>query len=116
MSKGSYQEHQALLKKWQIEVTRFNPEIITLENPVGMFRDFETAERIIRIGQKGTLDNQLILPGGKILFFDVKTGKYSNFTKEQKFFKERVDKTCGYEAAFKLRDIDKGLEILEKYL
>lgn len=113
---GSYAEHQRLLNKWEIAVTKLDPRIITLPYTVGTFRDIDTAERIIKVGQKGVLDNLLILPNGKVLFFDAKTGKYLRFSREQKDFCVRLDETCGYQAAHKLTSVDSGLKILEKYL
>jgi len=71
---GSTKEHQDLIKAFFKAVSFTFPDIIVLPYTVGMFRDFDSAERIIHAGYKGVPDT-LILGFRWYLFFDAKTGK-----------------------------------------
>ncbi len=110
---GSTAEHQALLKRFSKDVTSNFEKVITLPYTVGMFRDFETSERIIRAGVKGVPDTLVLLPNSKYLWFDAKTGK-ARFSKEQRAFKERLQYCTDTERVFKLSSVDEALEIIKR--
>jgi len=81
---GSTKEHQDLGKAFCKAVSAEFPDLVMLPYTCGMFRDFDSAERIIHAGQKGVPD-WLVLGCGWYLWFDAKTG-FAKFTKEQMAF------------------------------
>ncbi len=111
--RGSTQEHQNLVKRFPVEACKAFPDIVVIPYTVGMFRDFDSAERIIHAGLKGVPD-LLVLGCGFYLFFDGKTGK-AKFTKEQTAFKTRINEiNKGTDHVYKLTNIEQGLEIIKK--
>lgn len=103
-------EHQALLKKFIVAVSKEFPNAIVLTYTNGMFRAWDDPERIIKAGMKGVLDCFVLLKNDWI-FFDSKTGK-ARFTNEQKAFIARCEQVQERPSAFKLSSIEQGLEII----
>lgn len=111
--RGSTFAHQELIKQFRLAVTQnFGLSVMVVPYTVGMFRDFDTASRIIHAGEKGTPD-LLVLGSRFYLWFDAKTGKAS-FTKEQLFFKKRIDALNDYESVFKLTSVEQGIKIIKQ--
>lgn len=111
--KGSTAAHQNLLKTFTVAACREFDDIVIIPYTVGMFRDFELAERIIRAGVKGVPDT-LVLMGGDYIFFDAKTGK-ARFTKEQLAFKERMKQVNrGKDRVYKLTSVEQGLNVIRE--
>lgn len=111
---GSTAKHQALLKNFDLAVGQSFDDVIIIPYTVGMFRDFDSAERIIRAGYPGIPD-RLVLGSGWYLFFDGKTG-HATFTKEQRAFRDRLMTiNKGEEVVHKLKSVDYGLEIIRRY-
>lgn len=109
--KGSTALHQKLVKDFQLEVPKHFSDLIVITYTVGMFRDFELAERIIRAGVAGVPD--LIVFGPSLyVFFDAKTGN-AVFSKEQKNWKRVMKEINGAERVFKLTSVAQGIEILK---
>ena len=111
--RGSTQAHQDLVKAFMKAVCAEFSDITVLPYTVGMFRDFDSAERIIHAGVKGVPDI-LILGCGFYLWFDAKTGK-AKFTPEQSAFKKRMSEiNKGTEHVYKLTSIEQGLNIIKE--
>lgn len=111
--RGSTQAHQNLVKSFPVAACKEFEDIVVIPYTVGMFRDFELAERIIHAGLKGVPD-LLVLGCGYYLFFDGKTGK-ARFTKEQTAFKERLKIiNKGTDHVYKLTSIEQGLNIIRE--
>lgn len=110
--KGSTQAHQDLGKAFFKAASIAYPDIVIIPYTVGMFRDFDTANRIIHAGQKGVTD-WLIFGAGWYLFFDIKTGK-AKFSKEQMAFKKRIAEinTSG-EYVYKINSVEQALNIIK---
>ena len=108
--KGSTLLHQNLVKEFHKAVSARYENVIVLPYTVGMFRDFDTAERIIHAGMKGVPD-LLVIGKNFYLFFDAKTGK-ADFSKEQKAFKARVLQITGEDLVHKLTSVQVGLNII----
>jgi len=109
--KGSTLAHQNLLKEFSKAFSYRYPELTLLPYTVGVFRDFDSAERIIHAGIKGVPD--LIVFGNKFyIFLDAKTGG-ANFTKEQKAFRDRMKEVNkGKDVVFKLKSVEDGLALV----
>jgi hypothetical protein len=111
--RGSTQKHQNLVKAFPVAACHAFDDIVVIPYTVGMFRDFELAERIIHAGLKGVPD-LLVLGCGFYLFFDAKTGK-AKFTKEQAAFKERIKQiNKNMDHVYKLTNIEQGLDIIKE--
>ena len=111
--RGSTQEHQNLVKAFPVAACKMFDDIVVIPYTCGVFRDFDSAERIIHAGIKGVPD-LLVLGNGFYLFFDGKTGK-ARFTKEQSAFKARIDSiNKGTEHVYKLTSVDQGINIIKK--
>ena len=109
---GSTRAHQDLNKQFIKAVSAQFPAIIVIPYTVGVFRDFDTAARIIHAGIKGIPDI-IVIGKGFYLFFDCKTGK-AKFTKEQLAFKKRVaELNDGQELVYKLGNVDQGLNVIK---
>ena len=110
---GSTKEHQDLIKDFIKEVSRIFPDVMIVPYTVGMFRDFDSAERIIHACQKG-FPYTLILGCGWYLLFDGKTGN-ARFSKEQAAIAERI-KTInkGTDHVYKLKSLEDGIKIIKK--
>jgi hypothetical protein len=110
---GSTQEHQNLVKQFIKAVAKEFPDLMVLPYTVGMFRDYDSAERIIHAGEKGALDT-VVFGNGWYLWFDGKTG-HATFKKEQKDFVARI-KTIngGTDHAYKLTSVEQGLNVIRK--
>jgi hypothetical protein len=109
---GSVFEHQNLIKAFCKAVSVEFPDVFILPYTVGMFRDFETASRIIRAGIKGVPD-LVILGDGWYLFLDAKTGN-ARFSKEQLAFKARIESiNKNRSIVFKLTSVTQGISILK---
>lgn len=110
---GSTQEHQNLVKEFTKAVCKEFPDVMILPYTVGMFRDFDSAERIIQAGEKGVLDT-VILGNGWYLWFDGKTG-HAVFKKEQKAFVARLKEiNNGTDHGYKLTSVEQGLNVIRK--
>lgn len=110
---GSTAKHQDLVKAFPVAACKEFSDIVVIPYTVGMFRDFELAERIVRAGIKGVPD-LLVLGCGFYIFFDAKTGK-AKFTKEQAAFKERIKViNKGTDHVYKLTNIEQGLNIIKE--
>lgn len=111
--RGSTEDHQNLVKAFPKAACLEFSDIVVIPYTVGMFRDFDSAERIIHAGIKGVPD-LLVLGCGFYLFFDAKTGK-ARFTKEQAAFKARIDSiNKGTDHVYKLTSVEQGLNIIRK--
>lgn len=111
-NKGSTRAHQDLGKAFLKAASLAFPDIVVISYTVGMFRDFDTANRIIHAGQKGVPD-WIIFGNGWYLFFDIKTGK-AKFSKEQMAFKKRISEISnGGEFVYKINSVDQALNIIK---
>lgn len=111
--KGSTLLHQNLVKDFYKAVSARYADVMVIPYTVGMFRDFDTATRIIHAGMKGVPD--LIVFGKDFyLFFDIKTGN-ANFSIDQKNFKNRMLQISKYDVVHKLTSIEQGLNIIGQY-
>lgn len=109
---GSTEAHQDLGKAFFKAVSARYTNLVMIPYTVGMFRDFESAERIIHAGEKGVPD-WIIFGEGWYLFFDAKTGD-ANFSTSQKAFKRRIDDlNGGSEHVYKLTSVESGLNIIK---
>lgn len=109
---GSTQAHQELGKAFFKAVSLHHADMLMIPYTVGMFRDFDSAERIIHAGQKGVPD-WIVFGKGFYLFFDVKTGK-ARFTTEQNNFKLRISQiNGGTDHVYKLTSVEQGLNIIK---
>jgi len=108
---GSTEKHQKLLKEFRLAVGHEFDDVVYVPYTNGMFRDFDSADRIIHAGMKGVPDC-LILGSGWYLWFDGKTGS-AGFTPEQTNWKERM-KTLnhGNEIMHKLKSVQRGLDLI----
>lgn len=112
-NRGSTQAHQNLVKLFFKEASIKFPNIFIANYTVGMFRDFDSATRIIHAGTKGVPD--LLLYGKNwYLFLDAKTGR-ATFSKEQLAFKKRIFEITGKDLVHKLTSVDQGLELIGQY-
>lgn len=110
--RGSTQAHQDLAKAFDKAVAKEFPKLVIIPYTVGMFRDFDTADRIIRAGYPGIPD-RIVFGKGWYLFFDAKTGK-AKFSPEQKAFKNRIDELNeGTEHVYKLISVEQGLNVIK---
>ena len=107
---GSTALHQKLVKDFQLEIGIRYEDVVFIPYTVGMFRDFDTANRIIHAGIKGVPDC-IVLGVGWYLFFDAKTGG-ATYTKEQAAFAKRMYEINGHERVFKLRSVNQGIDII----
>lgn len=110
---GSTFEHQNLLKAFNKAVSREFPNTLILPYTVGMFRDFDTASRIIHAGIKGVPD-LIILGSGWYLILDAKTG-HAKFSKEQLAFKKRILEINGKDLVHKLTSVEQGLLLIRQH-
>lgn len=109
---GSTQAHQDLGKALYKVVSSTYPDLVMIPYTVGMFRDFNTADRIIHSGIAGVPD-WIIFGNGFYVFFDVKTGK-ATFSKEQRAFALRIKElNIGTDYVYKIKSVDQGLNILK---
>jgi len=111
---NQYVAHQNLLKEFMKAVTREFSRVIVIPYTVGVFRDFDTAERIIHAGMKGVPDTLVLLSSGQYVFFDAKTGD-ATFNKNQVFFKQAVMRSCGQDRVYKLRNVESGLVVIRQF-
>lgn len=111
---NKYLAHENLLKKFDKAVTSRFEKVVVLPYTVGMFRDFTTAERIIRAGQKGVPDRLVLLSNGQYLWFDGKTGN-AVFSKEQRAFRDWLKYCTNTDRVFKLTCVKSALDIIESY-
>lgn len=109
-SKGSTEAHQDLGKAFFKALSAQYPDLVMIPYTVGMFRDFDSAERIVRAGQKGVPD-WIVFGNGWYRLLDAKTGK-ARFSTEQKEFAYRLNVLNSADMVFKLTSVEQGLEII----
>ena len=111
--RGSTQAHQDLGKKFFKEASLAFDNIFIIPYTVGMFRDFDTASRIIHAGQKGVPD-WIVFGCGWYLFFDCKTGK-AKFSTEQLAVKKRISEiNKGTDHVYKLTNVEQAINIINE--
>lgn len=89
---GSYKQHQALVRKALIELSKLGCR--AWQNQTGMGRSMDNT-RVIRFGLPGSSDILgIIPPAGRLLAVEVKTGQGQQ-TKEQRQFQEMVQSLGG---------------------
>lgn len=109
--RGSTAKHQDLTNRFMVAVSKEFDDVMILPYTVGMFRDFDTAERIIHAGQKGVTD-LVVLGCGWYLWFDTKTGK-ARFSTEQTAFAERLKEiNKGTSHVYKLTSVEQGIDVI----
>ena len=111
---GSTALHQDLIKAFTKAVTKEFPLVTIIPYTVGLFRDYETAERTIRAGVAGVPDLIVVLSTGGVIFLDAKTGK-ATFNKNQRMFKNRLLISTGTDRVFKLKNVEMGLDIIRGF-
>lgn len=112
--KGSYNEHQNLIKAFTIAAHAHFSDILVIPYFAGMVRDYGTASRIMRIGLKGVPD--LIIDSPKSNFYlDAKTGG-AEFSKEQRAFRDRLRAIKGRDVVFSFKSVEEGLEICKSMI
>lgn len=110
---GSTALHQKLVKDFQMDAYTLHDDIFILPVTNGMFRDFESAERIIHSGLPGVPD-LIVFGRGWYFYLDAKTGK-AKFNDNQLRFKKRMFEMVGYDLVYKLPDISTGLALIKQF-
>lgn len=111
---GSSRAHSNLLSAFDKAVTKERPRVLIIPYTVGIFRDYETAERIVKVGMPGVPDRILLLSNGSYLLLDAKTGG-ATFSKSQRNFDGAVFHSCGHGRMFALRSVEQGLELIDRF-
>jgi len=110
---GSTALHQKLVKDFQMAAYSVHGDIFILPVTNGMFRDFESAERIIHSGIPGVPD-LIVFGRGWYFYLDAKTGR-AKFNPNQVNFKKRMHEMLGHDVVYKMPDIVTGMALIKLF-